>query len=177
MAEKIGFSLRVLSRADQGGRARTRSSLQRPEHASQETGPCRLYTQVHSGCLHQHAPKSLCCIILRFNTASSLSREKCLSPENAPDGHPQPLVHTFHISLFTAQLSSPSRPPHPDLVSLSRTSHSSSHNADSSLFRFSPLTCLSPIAKVVLSVVQRKSLPLLRTRFPALSPVSRCPLP
>lgn len=99
MAEKIGFSLRVLSRADQGGRARTRSSLQRPEYASQETGPRGMYTQVHSGCLHQHAPKSLYCIILRFNTASSLSREKRLSPENAPDGHPQPLVLTFHIPL------------------------------------------------------------------------------
>lgn len=118
MAEKTGFSLRVLYRADQGGRARTRSSLKRPEHASQETRPRRMYTQVHSGCLHQHAPKSLYCIILRFNTASSLSREKCLSLENSPDGHPQPLVLTFHISLFTAQLSSPSRPPHPDPLSL-----------------------------------------------------------
>ena len=59
-----------------------------------------MYTQVHSGCLHQHAPKSLYCIILGFNTASSHSREKSLSLESSPDVHPQPLVLTIHISLL-----------------------------------------------------------------------------
>ena len=176
MAEKIRISLKSLSRVDQGSWARATSSLQSPELPSQETlSHCVymcVYMRVRSRRFRQHAHKSL--------LLSSGSAQPPSSPLRSLFDMRTSLIFSYYqegnVVFPRLLVLTFCRMPSPGSASLSHLtlpsppviSHFSSHKADFSLefqLLLPALDCLLPIAKVILIVIQLKSLYFLMDTF------------